>query len=158
MGGLISKTIEDIATKYKHATIRLKYNIKDRARKELSGLEYKIYDAIWQRCGEERLYTWALTKTIAEDVGAKVETVRNYLKKIENKFFILRQYVGKFDYECNGGFKTIYGCRLIILILYPERFSKAAKDKVRKMIRGLQKKRQSGQISQNEFEKNLESL
>ena len=52
-----------IEQKDKEIVRALKYRIKDRARKELSGLEFKIYEAIWSRCGEERFTEAIKSKT-----------------------------------------------------------------------------------------------
>lgn len=145
------KLKDHIEQKDKEIVRALKYRIKDRARKELSGLEFKIYEAIWSRCGEDRLYTWVLTSTIAEDIGGEIVTVRKYLKRIENKLFVFRQYVRKFQYKKDDKVKTINNCRLIILILNPERFTEAIKSKTRNKILDLQKKRQNGEISQDEL-------
>jgi len=139
-------------------TIALKYAVKKKARRELAGSLFKVYDAIFDRCGGSQLSTWVLSKTIAEELGINIGTVRNRLHAIEKKGFIYRQYIADFTYIKNGKEKSIKNCRLITLILSPGRFQQAAKNSFKNKVKEIVERFTRGDLTRAEYDKQLNNV
>ena len=154
--GMQDSIVDRIEKENKKILTRQKYKVKELARKELTGEEFKIYDLIWCCCGTDKLYTWMLTETIADRVNSSVITVRRHLKKIERKWFIFRQYINNFRVPKDD--KIINRCRLIVLVLSPEQIKIVANSYVKNKVKLLQKQRANGEISQEEFLNELEKV
>ena len=141
-------------------TIALKYAVKKKARRELPGSLFKVYDAIFDRCGGAQLSTWVLSKTIAKELGIKIGTVRNRLYAIEKKGFIYRQYIADYTYINikDGKKKSIKNFRLITLILNPERFQQAAKDSFKNKVKEIVERFTRGELTRAEYEEQLNNV
>ena len=139
-------------------TIFLKYAVKKRARRELPGSLFKLYDAIFDKCWGDSLSCWPLTKTLAEELGITKETCRNRLFELEERCFIFRQINANFTYLKNGEVRLIKNARLITLILFPEEFKKMLEKRKREAINKVVERFRKGELTKEQYERELNEL
>lgn len=147
-----------IANEHRKKIISLKYAVKKKARRELNGALFKLYDAIFDKCRGDSLSCWPLTKTLAEELGICVGTCRNLLYELQKSCFIFRQINSNFTYQKNGKVYPIKNARLITLILSPERFKKMSDNRKREAINKIVERFIKGELTWEQYKHELNKL